>query len=75
MINRDFLKQVLNEEKTLLHMDAVKRIHVPLFDELSVARLYPMMSTDKAFMKHFPDRMPKGRLPDRTFFFNLLNTY
>ena len=46
MINRDFLKQVLNEEKTLLHMDAVKRIHVPLFDELSVARLYPMMSTD-----------------------------
>ena len=25
-------------------------------------------------MKHFPDRLSKGRLPDRSYFFNMLNT-
>ena len=43
MMNKDFLKQVLTEEKSLLHLDDVKRIHVPLYDEISVLRLWPML--------------------------------
>ena len=26
-------------------------------------------------MKHFPDKMAKGRIPDRTYFWNVLNTH
>ena len=26
------------------------------------------------FTKHFPDKLPKGRLPNRDYFFNVLNT-
>jgi hypothetical protein len=25
-------------------------------------------------MRFFPDKLPKGRLPDRDYFFNVLNT-
>jgi hypothetical protein len=25
-------------------------------------------------MRHFPDEMPKGRLPSREYFFNVMNT-
>ena len=25
-------------------------------------------------MKYFPNKLPKGRLPDRTYFFNILNS-
>ena len=25
-------------------------------------------------MRHFPDKLSKGRLPDRSYFFNILNT-
>lgn len=43
MINKDFLKDVLTEEKSLLKLDEVKRVNVPLYDELSVVSLWPMM--------------------------------
>ena len=26
-------------------------------------------------MRYFPDKMPKGRVPDREYFFNILNTF
>ena len=43
MINKDFLKDVLTEEKSLLKLEEVKRVNVPLYDELSVVSLWPMM--------------------------------
>ena len=43
MINKDFLKEVFIEEKSLLRLDEVKRVNVPLYDELSVVSLWPMM--------------------------------
>jgi len=64
MINKDFLKDVLTENKYLLRQNQVKRIHVPLYDELSVIKLWPMLQSDEAFMKHFPSKMAKGRVPD-----------
>ena len=75
MINKDFLKGILAEEKSLLRQNQVKRIHVPLYDELSVKKLWPMLSSDETFMKHFPSKMAKGRVPDREYFFNLMNTF
>ena len=74
MLNKDFLKEVFIEEKDLLHLSEVKRVNVPLFDELSVVNLWPMMKDDEEFMKFFPSKMAKGRVPDREYFMNVLNT-
>ena len=73
-INKDFLKEVFLNQKKLLKLSDVKFVQVPLYDELSVVKLYPLMQQDVEFMKHFPDKMPKGKMPDRDFFFNVLNT-
>ena len=74
MINKDFLKQVLTEEKELIPIADVKFINVPMYDELSVKRLWPDMQNSPDFMRFFPDNLPKGRLPDRDYFFNVMNT-
>ena len=47
MINKDFLKEVLAEEKDLLELKDVKWINVPLFDELSVVNIWPMTKEDE----------------------------
>ena len=75
MMNKDFLKEVLAEDKFLLPLDEVCRINVPLYDELSVIKIWPMMKEDEIFMSYFPSKMLKGRVPDREYFFNILNTF
>ena len=75
MLNKDFLKEIFTEEKKLLRLDEVKRICVPLYDELAVIKLWPMMKSDQELMKFFPTKMAKGRVPDREYFFNVLNNF
>ena len=55
-------------------MNAVKMVFVPNYDELSVSNLWPHLKKDVNFMRHFPDELPKGRLPQREYFFNVMNT-
>lgn len=74
MLNKDFLRQVLIEEKKLLKLSDVKFIEVPKFDELSVQKLFPLFEVDANMKVYFPDRLPKGRNPDRSYFFNVMNT-
>ena len=73
-MNKDFLKQVFLGKKKLLGLNEVKRVNVPTYDELSVVNLWPDMRNDEMFMLFFPDRFPKGRLPDRSYFFDIMNT-
>ncbi len=75
MMNKDFLKEVLAEDKALLRLEQVSKINVPLYDELSVGNIWPMMKNDEKFMLYFPTKMAKGRVPDREYFFNILNTF
>ena len=75
MITKDFLKQVLADEKELLELHEIAWINAPSYDELGVKHLWPLMKKDDDFMKHFPDKMAKGRIPDRTYFWNVLNTH
>jgi hypothetical protein len=49
-------------------------VDVPNFDELSVKALWPHLKQDPAFMVHFPDELPAGRLPCREYFFNIMMT-
>ena len=73
-MNKDFLKEVLRGKKHLIELNEVKRINVPKYDELSVLSFWPQMQKDKAFMRYFPDHFPKGRVPDREYFWNAMNT-
>ena len=45
-----------------------------MYDELSVRNLWPTAKEQPEIMKYFPDTMPKGRFPDRDYFFNIMNT-
>jgi len=74
MINRDYLKQILSDKKKLLPLSELRCVAVPKFDELSVKNLFPMVLQDKQIMLYFPDSLPQGRLPDRTYFFNVMHT-
>jgi hypothetical protein len=74
MVNKDFLKQILAGTKKLYHLNEIKPVHVPQYDELSVKRLWPNLKRANDFMIFLPDELPKGRLPDRDYFFTVLNT-
>ena len=55
-------------------MSELKSVNVPKFDELSVKNIFPLIRQDAEVIKYFPDDYPKGREPDRTYTFNVLNT-
>ena len=74
MFNKDFLKQVLIEEKMLMPISEVRFINVPHYDEGSVKQLWPKMKEATDFMQYFPDKLPQGRLPNREYFFNIMNS-
>ena len=74
MVNKDYLRQILSEEKVMLPLTEVKFVNVPMYDELSVKNLWPSCKGNAQLMKYFPDKLPKGRLPDRKYFFDILNT-
>ena len=46
-MNKDFLKEGFAEDKELLELKEVRLINVPLFDELSVIKIWPMTKEDK----------------------------
>ena len=55
MVNKDFLKDVLMERKRLFNLSEVKYVNVPMYDELSVKKLYPMMIQHPEFAVCMPD--------------------
>jgi hypothetical protein len=60
MVNKDFLKQILIEEKELMEVDAIKKVNMPKFDELSVKNFWPRVQGNQRIMRFFPDKLPKG---------------
>ena len=74
MLNKDFIKGVLTEKKKLLSLSEVKHVNVPHYEELSVKKFWPILSADENFMSYMPNPSVEGRLPDRTYFWNVANT-
>ena len=74
MWTKDFLRQILNEEKMLIKNEELKTITVPKFDELSVVNLLPKVKDNLEIMKYLPDRLPKNKTISREYFFNILAT-
>ena len=52
----------------------MRPIVVPKYDELSVVGLIEEVMKEKELAKFFPDQRTKADLPDREFFFNVVNT-
>ena len=74
MLNKDFMKQLLTEAKKLLGLHQVRHVNMPRYDELSVKKFWPLMQKDVIFMLYMPDPTADGRLPEREYFWNVLNT-
>lgn len=55
-INKDFLKAVFNEQKSVLENKAVRKITVPRYEELSVANFMDIMKNNQAFMAYMPEK-------------------
>ena len=73
-VNKDFLRQVFNNEKRLFKKKEVEYVHVSHFEELSVKHLWKDLSKDPVFILYFQDEYPKERYPARSYFFDILNT-
>ena len=74
MVNKDFLKAVLNGKKKLMKLKEVKFVNPPFYDEISVTHLWPKMTKDPGFMQFMPSSLPKGKQCERAYFFNVFNT-
>ena len=48
--------------------------NVPRYDELSVANLIKEVMANKDFAKFFPEQKSRSDLPEREYFFNIINT-
>ncbi len=73
-MNKDFLRQVLAEEKQLLKKNQVQYITVAKHDEISVKNLWKELRENKAFSVYFNDSYPEDKAPNRDYFFNIMNT-
>ena len=58
----------------MLKVSEVKTVNVPHFDEISVKNIFPRFKDDARVMQFMPSSVGPGKLPDRSFFFNILNT-
>jgi hypothetical protein len=78
-VTKDFLKEVLAGRKHLIPRARLRPIEVPKYDELSVVNLIADIMKDimkeKELAKFFPEQRTKADLPDRQFFFNVVNTF
>ena len=73
-MTKDFLRELLSGQKQLMKKAEVRAVQVPMYDELSVRRLWPEMRKDPIFLSYFPSKYPKDKGPPREYFFNVLNT-
>ncbi len=74
MLNKDFLRDILQDKKRLMRLADVKSIIVPKYDELSVKAMLPAWRAQPDFWVYFPDQLAKDRLPDRAYFFTIMNS-
>ncbi len=73
-VTKDFLKLVFAGEKELIPQSQIRAVSVPRYDELSVSSLISDVMTNKELSKFFPPQRTPADLPDREYFFSVLNT-
>ena len=66
---------VLEGSKKFVPKDELKPYKASNFPECSVKVLYEEYKEHPRMMPYLPPKMPKGRTIDRTYFFNIMNTF
>ena len=68
-----FIQAVLNNKKKVFLNQQVRRLHVPKWDEISIARILPMARMVPTFDEYFPDEwLSKPDKINRFFFWDVL---
>ena len=65
---------MLKGEKKVFKVTEVRQIIIPKLEELSVKNILNQAKNDVNIKEYFPDEYFKKLAPDRTFFFNTINT-
>ena len=66
---------VLGGEKKLCPLSELKPVAIGHYPEVSVKTLYPMYCDRPEVRDYLPSKLAKGRSLDKTYFFNILNTF
>ena len=67
-----FLQELASGRKKYLLRQHVPSFHMPTWPELAVSKLWPIVQTDAAFMPYFPSKLPVGKVPEKHFFWGIL---
>ena len=62
------------EEEKVHPAAAGAAFKMPTWPELSVSKLWPIVRRDPAFADYFPTQLPKGKLPEKQFFWGVIFT-
>ena len=73
-ITKDYMKAILRGDKKLLPKSDVKQVKVTKYEEIAVKTMYPILAKRPEIKDYFPDSFPKGRVCDKTYFWNVSNT-
>ena len=73
-VTKDLIKLVFAGKKELIPQSQIRPISVPRYDELSVHNLIKEVMKTKALNKFFPEQQTPADLPDREYFFSVINT-
>ena len=66
--------QDLAEKKKFILRPQVPAFKMPTWPELSVKKLWPGVQLDPAFADYFPAKLPKGKVPEKHFFWGVIFT-
>jgi len=73
-VNKEFFKSLFKGDNKAHKVTDVKHIIVPKIDELGIIKMLDMVRTDPLVKQYLPDEYYKKLTPDRSFFFNTINT-
>ena len=68
------MRKLFKGEKRAFKVTDVRRIILPLIDELSCKAMLGMIKNDEEVLVYLPDEYLKKLKPDHIFFFNIINT-
>jgi hypothetical protein len=63
MYNKDFIKKVFINEKILFKVNDVSYIIVPIYEEISVAKVLTMVKDDIDIQSYLPDEFFSKKIP------------
>ena len=66
------LQGFATKQKKWLDRDNVPQHFIPTWPELSISKLWPDVARDPVLKDYFPDKYPKGKLPEKKFFWGIL---